>query len=135
MKPVTAEGVHLIPYANVVAPDGQSVAAIGADGTVSLFPTQGGAPRRIPGLAADELPVGWDATGRYLFVYRPGELPARVFRLEVATGAREPWKELLPADATGVTFIRPPHFAGDGGSYAYSYARNLSRLFAAKDLR
>ena len=94
-----------------------------------------GEPRRIPGLAADELPTGWDATGRFLFVYRPGELPARVFRLEVATGAREPWKELLPADPTGVTFIRPPHFAGDGGSYAYSYARSLSRVFLAKDLR
>jgi len=134
-RPMTAEGVRLIPYANAVAPDGQFVAAIGADGAVSLYPTKGGEPRRILGLTADELPIGWDATGRYLFVYRPGELPARVFRLEVATGAREPWKELLPADPTGVTFIRPPHFAGDGGSYAYSYARVLSRVFVAKDLR
>ncbi|MEO8430024.1 MAG: protein kinase [Acidobacteriota bacterium] len=134
-KPVSAEGVHLIPYANAIAPDGSSVAAIGADGTVSLFPTRGGEPRRIPGLAAGELPTGWDTSGRYLFVYRPGELPARVFRLEVATGAREPWKELLPSDPTGVTFIRPPHFAGDGGSYAYSYARSLSRIFVAKDFR
>ncbi|MEP6769141.1 MAG: WD40 repeat domain-containing serine/threonine protein kinase, partial [Acidobacteriota bacterium] len=134
-RPVSAEGVHLIPYANVVAPDGQFVAAIGADGTVSLFPTQSGEPRRIRGLAADELPTGWDATGRFLFVYRPGELPARVFRLDVASGAREPWKELIPADPTGVTFIRPPHFAGDGGSYAYSYARSLSRISLAKDLR
>ena len=95
-RPVTPEGVHLIPYANAIAPDGHFVAAIGADGTVSLFPMQGGEPRRIPGLAADELPTGWDATGRYLFVYRPGELPARVFRLEVATGTRESWRELLP---------------------------------------
>ncbi len=134
-RPVSGEGVHLIPYANVVAPDGQSVAAIGNDGTVSLFPTQGGEPRRIRGLAADELPTGWDATGRFLFVYRPGELPARVFRLDVASGVRDPWRELLPADPTGVTFIRPPHFAGDGGSYAYSYARSLSRIFVAKDLR
>jgi serine/threonine protein kinase len=133
-RPFTAEGVHLIPYANAIAPDGRSVAAIGADGTVSLFPTQSGEPRRIPGLLPGELPTGWDTTGRFLFVYRPGELPARVFRLEVATGAREPWKDLIPADPTGVTFIRPPHFAGDGGSYAYSYARALSRLHLAKDL-
>ena len=39
------------------------------------------------------------------------------------------------ATSSPSTRIRPPHFAGDGGSYAYSYARNLSRLFAAKDLR
>ncbi|MFY9550494.1 MAG: protein kinase [Thermoanaerobaculia bacterium] len=134
-RAVSPEGVHLIPYSNLISPDGTLIAAIGPDGTVSLFPAGGGEPRRIPGLAADEVPCGWDVSGRVLFVYRPGELPAHVYRLDVETGARQPWKELMPGDPTGVSFIRPPHFTRDGESYAYSYARTLSRLYLVKGLR
>ncbi|MDQ2871353.1 MAG: hypothetical protein M3S32_11455, partial [Acidobacteriota bacterium] len=102
---------------------------------VSLYPTGGGEPKPIRGLAAGEVPCSWDETGKSLFVYRPGEFPARVFRLEIETGARTPWRELMPADPAGVTFIRPPHFTGDGGAYAYSFSRLLHTLYLAKDLR
>jgi Tol biopolymer transport system component len=134
-RPVSPEGVHLIAYSHLISPDGRLVPATGPDRTVSLFPVDGGKPRPIPGLASDELPCGWDAPGRVLFVYRPGELPARVFRLDVETGARQPWKVLMPGDPTGVSFIRPPHFTPDGESYAYSYARILSRLYRVNGLR
>jgi hypothetical protein len=70
-----------------------------------------------------------------LFVYRPGELPARVSRLDVETGARQPLVELMPGDSTGVTFIRAPHFTRDGSSYAYSYSRTLSTLYLVKGLK
>ena len=89
-RPVSPEGVQLIPYTNLISPDGKHVPAIGPDRTVSLFPLGAGEPRRIPGLEPDELPCGWDAAGRNLFVYRPGELPARISRLDVETGARQP---------------------------------------------
>ncbi len=134
-RPVSPEGIHLIAYSNLISPDGKLVPAIGPDNTVSLLSVEGGEPRRIPGLASDELPCGWDASGRVLFVYRPGELPAHVFRVDLETGARQPWKELMPGDPTGVSFIRPPHFTHEGESYAYSYARILSRLYLVKGLR
>ena len=134
-RPVSGEGVRLIPYTNVISPDGKVVPASGPDGTVSLYPLDGGPSRSIPGLAAGEVPCGWDASGRFLYVYRPGELPARVSRLEVGTGQRQPWIELMPNDPTGVIFIRPPHFTRDGGAYAYSYSRTLSALYLVKGLR
>lgn len=134
-RPVSPEGVQLIPYTNLISPDGKLVPATGPDRTVLLFPLAGGEPRRIPGLAPDEVPCGWDAAGRFLYVYRPGELPARISRLDVETGARQPWMELMPGDPTGITFIRAPHFTRDGGSYAYSYARTLSKLYLVKGLR
>ena len=77
-RPVSPEGVQLIPYTNLISSDGKLVPAIGADQTVSLFPLGAGEPRRIPGLEPGELPCGWDAAGRSLFIYRPGELPARI---------------------------------------------------------
>ena len=66
---------------------------------------------------------------------QPGELPARVYRLDLATGRRELWRELMPPNPAGVLFIRPPHFSTDGKSYAYSYRRTLSELFLAEGLK
>jgi eukaryotic-like serine/threonine-protein kinase len=134
-RAVSPEGVHLIPYSNLISPDGKFVPAMGPDRTVLLYPLDGSAPRRIPGLEADEVPCGWDAAGRVLYVYRPGELPARISRLDVETGMRQPWTELMPGDPTGITFIRAPHFARDGASYAYSYSRLLSELYLVKGLQ
>ena len=64
-----------------------------------------------------------------------GQLPARITRLDVETGARQPLMELMPGDPTGITFIRAPHFTRDGGAYAYSYSRMLSTLYLVKGLR
>ena len=63
------------------------------------------------------------------------ELPARVYRLDLATGRRELWREWVPYNPAGVYFIRPPHFSSDGKSYAYSYRRTLSELFLADGLK
>ena len=136
-KPVSGEGVHLIAYTNLISPDGRQVAALGADRTVSLFPLSGGGekPRRIPGLAPGEIPCGWDEAGRALFVYKPGELPARIEILDIETGTRKAVTELMPGDPTGVTYLRPPHFTPDGSAYAYSYSRTLSELHLVKGLK
>ena len=134
-RPATAEGVQLVPYSHLISPDGRWFAATGSDRRVALFPTEGGDPRPVRGLAADELPCGWDTSGRVLYVYRPGDLPARVDRIDIESGARQPWKELMPADPTGVSFIRPPHITPDGEAYAYSYARTLTTLYRVQGLR
>jgi dipeptidyl aminopeptidase/acylaminoacyl peptidase len=137
IHPVGPEGVQLVSYSSLISPDGKLVPIVRADGSVALLPLEGGGgdPRPIAGLSPGELPIGWDAEGKAVFVYRPGELPARVELLELATGARRPWKELMPRDPAGVNFIRPPHVTRDGSAYAYSYARTLGRLFVARGLR
>ena len=60
---------------------------------------------------------------------------AHVDRLDIETGARTPWKELMPSDPTGVGFIRAPHFTHDGESYAYNYTRELSDLYLTSKLK
>ncbi len=62
-------------------------------------------------------------------------MPARTFRIELATGRKEPWRDLAPPDRAGVTSIVDPHLAADGIHYAYSYLRNLSDLYLAEGLR
>jgi hypothetical protein len=63
----------------------------------------------------------------------PGAFPARVDRVRLSDGHREKWKELVPGDAAGVTFIRAPLITADGKHYVYSYARVLSALSRERD--
>ena len=56
-------------------------------------------------------------------------------RLDIATGKRELWKELLPADASGVTEVTAPLPTPDGKYYVYTYIRRLSDLYVAQGLK
>jgi serine/threonine protein kinase len=64
----------------------------------------------------------------------PSELPFRVFRVEVATGRREPWKTITPQDPAGI-FNADLMLAPDGKSYAYNAKRSLSDLYLVDGLR
>jgi hypothetical protein len=52
-----------------------------------------------------------------------------VFRVNIATGARQLWKEIRPDDLAGVFGTVRVLVTHDGRFYAYSYARYLSELF------
>jgi hypothetical protein len=55
--------------------------------------------------------------------------------VELATGRREPWKEIAPADLAGVQGIPTVRFSADGKSYAYSTLRVLSDLYVVDGLK
>ena len=133
-QPITGEGVR-INAPDPVSPDGSLVTATGRDGKSYVYPVDGGAPRIIPGLTDDDEISRWSADGKSLFVFRHGELPAKVVRLDLATGKREPWKEIMPNDPSGVVTITPILLTPDGKAYAYSYPRILSQLFLGEGLK
>jgi eukaryotic-like serine/threonine-protein kinase len=120
---------------NIPSPDGRWVASNGTERGILLLATGGGEPRPVPGTALQDRPFGWSPDQRFLYVYRRGEVPARTFRIELATGRKEPWRDLAPPDRAGVTSIVDPHLAADGIHYAYSYLRNLSDLYLAEGFR
>ena len=108
-------------YAGGVSPDGKFVTVIGPDDGIFLYPIEGGEPRKLATFTEDDAPGGWTADGRYLYVIGPLTRPRRVDRLEVATGKRELWKELMPDDPDGsATAIR---LTPDGRHYAYTYVQ------------
>lgn len=106
-RPLTAEGVRLIPYApRAVSPDGRWVTAIGPDQKVALYPVAGGEPRAIPGLRDDQVPLGWTDSPGALFVRaRSEERICPVYRLDLSTGTSKLWKELGPRDPTGAPAV------------------------------
>src|SRR5262249_38880058 len=131
-RPITAEGVSLQWHG--VSPDGRTVAALGPDQKVVLYPFDGGAPRAIPGVNVGDEAIRWFGDGRSLFMYRRGSLPARVERVDVSTGARSLWRELSPSDPDGVTNVVRIRITPDGASCAYSYQRLLSDLYLVEGL-
>jgi len=132
-RPLLPEGV--IPtYAgsqafNVVAPDGQRVVARDSNGVWNLCPIDGGAPRPVAELNPSDAVLGWSADGRSLYVFRVGDVPARIDVVNLVMGRRAPFKELGSADRTGLIAVVPTWLADDGRQYAYSYIRWLSTLF------
>ena len=131
-RAITPEGYTTLQ--RTISPDGRLVAATGPDRKIHLCPTGGGEPRPLPGARADELPFGWSADGRSLYLGRIA-IPARVEMCDVATGKRTPWKEIVPPDPAGALAIGPILVTPDGKSYLYSYRRLLDDLFLVKGLR
>jgi hypothetical protein len=56
-------------------------------------------------------------------------MPARLERVEIASGARAPWKTLGPPDATGVGHVWTILVTPDGRGYAYTHGLFLVDLF------
>jgi len=132
-QPISPEGINSTSFA--ISPDGRLVAGIGPDEKGYLYPVAGGDPRPIPGFAAGEDIIGWGVDGRWLNVYQPGELPARVYRLEVATGQRTLWKQLIPSDRAGVEHVGPILITNDGKTCVYGYHRTLSDLYLVEGMK
>ena len=88
----------------------------------------------MPGYATRDRTVGWSADGKALYAFTRGELPAKVFRIDLATGERKPWKELSPWDPTGVEGLTGVRMSHDEQSFAYSYAQRLNDLFVVEGL-
>jgi Tol biopolymer transport system component len=130
---ITPEGVNSSLFA--ISPDGKLVCGVGPDGKSYLYPTEGGQPRPVSGLDLGEVPINWTADGHSLFIYRLGEIPAKVYRMDLATGRKQFWKQLLPPDLSGVTEITQILITPDGRSYVYEYARTLSDLYLVKDVK
>ena len=55
--------------------------------------------------------------------------------MDLTTGKAVSWKDLMPADATGVTTVFVGTILPDGSAYAYSYGRTLSDLYLVDGLK
>jgi hypothetical protein len=80
--------------------------------------------------------VGWSEDGQTIWALAGRRLPARIVRIDLATGKRTPWREIVDADPAGLnpTFMRL-YVSDDGKSYASGYARTLSDLYLVAGLK
>ena len=130
-----ADGYGLVGKA--VSPDGKWIVGLGAGwkDDLVLIPVAGGQTKTIPNTTTVDV-IRWSADGKAILAVEIGSLPVRVARVDVATGRREPWKELGPADISGVIEQTGIHITPDEKGYLYGYSSSVtSDLYIATGLR
>jgi Tol biopolymer transport system component len=133
-RAVTKEGIETAFPGFAISSDGARIVAVGPDHRGMLITVASGEARPIAGIGDEEFPLRFSSDGRSLYVWKR-DIPARVFRVDIETGRRELWKELMPVDPAGVERISNVVVTPDGKFYAYTFARQLSDLFVVEGLR
>ena len=132
-KSISPEGVDALAFA--ISPDGQWVVGIGPDQKGYLYPINGGDPKLVGGMDPGDNPINFSTDGRSIYLYRTGEVPAKVYRVELATGKKTVWKEIAPLDPTGVSTIGPIQMTPDGKTYVYGFHRTVGDLYLVEGLK
>jgi Tol biopolymer transport system component len=115
------------------SPDGALILAADPGGAVWIMPIDGSERRPLPRLDAGEELVQWSADGRALYVRQGTGERVRVERVDLKTGRRELWRELVP-DPWGSAAILPLVMTPDARAYAYTNIRNASELYLVTGL-
>ncbi len=130
--PITPEGIT----SGLVSPDGQYILrANDAGAAVAVYPIAGGAPRPIPNLEPDFSPLQWSEDDLSVYGFRRGQLPTKVYKVNLVTGDKTLVQELQPPTTTGVVYIAPVVVTRDGSRFAYSYYQVSSVLYLISGLR
>ena len=132
-RPITPEGFP--QDGGAPTPDFRSFAADGPDLHYALFPIDGGKLEPLRGIEPQENLLRFTRDGRFAFVTRLLRVPIQIFRVDLMTGSRTLWKEIAPAERSGVIFVGNVVLSADGTAYAYNYRRWLSELFVVEGLR
>jgi hypothetical protein len=98
-----------------------------SDGHWQLLDVAGGPPRPVPGDHSNDNPVGWGRDSRSVFVRSSKAVPASIDRIDLATGARTHFRDLMPPDHSGVIAVIPGTLINDGQVYSYSYWRQVNK--------
>jgi serine/threonine protein kinase/Tol biopolymer transport system component len=135
-KPVTQDGY----VGMALSPDGRTLVTVDRYGEYYLCAVDGGVGVRVlPGYIDGDIPLQWSADGRFLFVRETGNLTLRIHRLNISTGTRELWKELVPPDRSVLMDIGSDpgqvRITPDGKSYAYTYWTFDGELYIAQGLK
>jgi eukaryotic-like serine/threonine-protein kinase len=135
-RPVTPEGfVGLL-----LSPDGRTLATVDRYGEYYLYSVDGSSqPRPIPGYLDGDVLLQWSSDGQSVFSREAGNLVLRIHRLDLATGDRRFWKELVPPDPTVLIDIGSDpgqvRVTPDGKSYAYTYWTFEGELYLVLGLK
>jgi Tol biopolymer transport system component len=94
--------------------------------------------RPVPGLDSKYVIVGWAPDGTSLYVSsreRWENTTAQVYRVNIATGKMDFWKEFGTNLPTGTAGVGPPEFSSGNRAYAYLSSQVLSEAYVVKGLK
>jgi eukaryotic-like serine/threonine-protein kinase len=133
-RPIAPERTVIRPSTSPVSPDGKLILGMQQPGGKGfLYAVEGGEPLPVAGLESADVPVRWSSDGRSLYVHKRAGVPNKVWLLDPSSGARRPWRDILPSESA--TAIPRLVITPDGRSYVYGTARVLSELYLIEGLR
>jgi len=134
-RPVTDEGME----GGLLSPDGKLIAAVDRFREFYLCPVEGGEPRAIDGYEEGDGLLQWSVDGRSLFLRGGGDLVLKIYKLDLASGRRELWKELTPPDPAGLidigSSIGEVRITPDGKFYVYTSWTIPGELYLVEGLK
>jgi len=98
VHPLTEEG----SVALRVSPDGKNVVTLEPDQTYYIQPLAGGDSTPVPGLTSSDEPIQWSEDSRALYVIAAGDFSTKIYRVDIISGKRRPWKDVDPASKIGL---------------------------------
>lgn len=130
-RAISPEGIT----GGLITPDGKFLLAVDGKRQRWLYPIAGGEPQKFNVIPNPNERIMRFFDGGKSVLLRTPTVPVQVSRVDIATGRRELWKEIAPADPAGVQSIPSLKFSADGKSYAYSVGRILSDLYVVDGLK
>jgi hypothetical protein len=116
-----------------VASDDRNVAAVSSDGTVTLFPLDGGEPIPLSELGT-AFPIGWASSDQLWVYHRLTPVTVQLTRFDVRARQILEQRIVTPSDLLGVTNIFKLRVTPDGRSIAYNFTRTSGSLFVLDHL-
>jgi serine/threonine protein kinase/Tol biopolymer transport system component len=129
--PITPEGIT----GGLTSPDGQYILHRDDAGGVAVYPGAGGAPHLIPHLEPGFTAVQWSEDNSSVYGYLCGQVPMKVYKVNLVSGEKTLIQELQPGTTTGVVNMFPVVVTRDGSRFAYSYYQVSSVLYLVSGLR
>jgi serine/threonine protein kinase/Tol biopolymer transport system component len=135
-RPITPEATA----AGIPSPDGKYVVGTGAPDQnaqrkLTLYPVAGGTPIELPTTDPPYVVCQWADDSRAVYIYRAGEMPVMIYRLDIKTGKMSSMHQLIPANRAGVISIGPVISNLKGTEFAYSSFQTISVMYVVSGLR
>jgi len=124
-EPLTPEGVT----GTLLSSDGKHFIAADAAGNRLMFPVTEGLPHPILGLSLEDRIIRFSGDDHSLFVLDNDNASGKIYRMDLATGRRELWKALNPADPAGIREFKTVLLTPDGKYYVYGLTRSITSLY------
>lgn len=129
--PFTEEGTIALR----ISPDGQRVITRQPDLVYYIQDLHGGEPTKIPGLKDDDEPIQWSDDGRAVYVKAAGDFATKIYRVNLATGERQEWKDIDPSNKVGLVGLEVNPggilITPDGKVCIYTYWTLLQQILSA----
>jgi hypothetical protein len=132
---VSPGGYSFPVFTSPAAPDGGAAVAVDPRGQLSVVRFVDGTVQPLKGYASGDRMIRWSGDGQAVYVLRAEQMPGSIWKISLASGAREQVTSLAPTDPAGYLSLISAQITPDATHLSYSFGQHLSDLYLVQGLR